>query len=175
MKKIVIIALLLVLSSFGVYAQRFAYVDSDYILKHIPEYNSAQKQLDALSEQWQKEVDIKFGNIEDMFKAYQADQVLLNSEMRKRREDEIVQKEQEAKEYQRAKFGFEGELFQVRSKLIKPIQERVSKAIQALADAQQLDMIFDKNSEITLLYANPRLDKSNDIITKLGYKPGTTK
>jgi outer membrane protein len=175
MKKIVIIALLLVLSSFGVYAQRFAYVDSDYILKHIPEYNSAQKQLDALSEQWQKEVDIKFGNIEDMFKAYQADQVLLNSEMRKRREDEIVQKEQEAKEYQRIKFRFEGELFQVRSKLIKPIQERVSKAIQALADAQQLDMIFDKNSEITLLYANPRLDKSNDIITKLGYKPGTTK
>jgi outer membrane protein len=175
MKKIVIIALLLVLSSLGSYAQRFAYVDSDYILKHIPEYNSAQKQLDALSEQWQKEVDIKFANIEDMFKAYQADQVLLTAEMRKKREDEIVQKEQEAKEYQRIKFGFEGELFQVRSKLIKPIQDRVSKAIQAIADAQQLDMIFDKNSEITLLYANPRLDRSNEIITKLGYKPGATK
>ena len=175
MKKIVIIALLLVLSSLGSYAQRFAYVDSDYILKHIPEYNSAQKQLDALSEQWQKEVDIKFANIEDMFKVYQADQVLLTAEMRKKREDEIVQKEQEAKEYQRIKFGFEGELFQVRSKLIKPIQDRVSKAIQAIADAQQLDMIFDKNSEITLLYANPRLDRSNEIITKLGYKPGATK
>ena len=175
MKKIVIIALLLVLSSLGSYAQRFAYVDSDYILKHIPEYNSAQKQLDALSEQWQKEVDIKFANIEDMFKAYQADQVLLTPEMRKKREEEIIQREQEAKEYQRIKFGFEGELFQVRSKLIKPIQDRVSKAIQAIADAQQLDMIFDKNSEITLLYANPRLDKSNEIITKLGYKPGATK
>jgi outer membrane protein len=175
MKKIVIIALLLVLSSLGSYAQRFAYVDSDYILKHIPEYNSAQKQLDALSEQWQKEVDIKFANIEDLFKAYQADQVLLNPEMRKKREEEIIQKEQEAKEYQRVKFGFEGELFQVRSKLIKPIQDRVSKAIQAIADAQQLDMIFDKNSDITLLYANPRLDKSNEIITKLGYKPGATK
>ena len=175
MKKIVIIALLLVLSSLGGYAQRFAYVDSDYILKHIPEYNSAQKQLDALSEQWQKEIDIKFATIEDMFKAYQADQVLLTGEMRKKREDEIVQKEQEAKEYQRLKFGFEGELFQVRSKLIKPIQDRVSKAIQAIADAQQLDMVFDKNSEITLLYANPRLDKSNEIITKLGYKPGATK
>jgi outer membrane protein len=175
MKKIVIIALLLVLSSLGGYAQRFAYVDSDYILKHIPEYNSAQKQLDALSEQWQKEIDIKFATIEDMFKAYQADQVLLTGEMRKKREDEIVQKEQEAKEYQRLKFGFEGELFQVRSKLIKPIQDRVSKAIQAIADAQQLDMVFDKNSEITLLYANPRLDKSNDVITKLGYKPGATK
>lgn len=175
MKKIVIIALLLVFSSVGGYAQRFAYVDSDYILKHIPEYNSAQKQLDALSEQWQKEVDNKFATIEDMFKAYQADQVLLSGEMRKKREDEIVKKEQEAKEFQRLKFGFEGELFQTRAKLIKPIQERVSKAIQAVADSQQLDMIFDKNSEITLLYANPRLDKSNDVITRLGYKPGTVK
>lgn len=175
MKKIVIIVLLLVLSSLGGYAQRFAYVDSDYILKHIPEYNSAQKQLDALSEQWQKEIDVKFATIEDMFKAYQADQVLLTGEMRKKREEEIVQKEQEAKEYQRLKFGFEGELFQVRSKLIKPIQDRVSKAIQAIADAQQLDMVFDKNSEITLLYANPRLDRSNDVITKLGYKPGAIK
>ncbi|WP_395626184.1 OmpH family outer membrane protein [Daejeonella sp.] len=175
MKKIVIIALLLVLSGVEGYAQRFAYVDSDYVLNYIPEYNSAQKQLDALSEQWQKEVDIKFAAIEDMFKAYQVDQVLLNGEMRKKREDEIIQKEQEAKEFQRLKFGFEGELFQVRSKLIKPIQDRVSKAVQSIAEAQQLDMIFDKNSEITLLYANPRLDKSNDVLTKLGYKPGTTK
>ena len=164
MKKIVIIALLLVLSSLGGYAQRFAYVDSDYILKHIPEYNSSQKQLDALSAQWQKEVDVKFASIEGMFKAYQADQVLLTDEMRKSRENEIVEKEKEAKEFQ---------LFQVRTKLIKPIQDRVSKAIQAVADAQQLDMIFDKNSEITLLYASPRLDKSNDVISKLGYKPGT--
>jgi len=174
MKKIVIIVLLLVLSSLGGYAQRFAYVDSDYILKHIPEYNSSQKQLDALSAQWQKEVDVKFAGIEGMFKAYQADQVLLTDEMRKSRENKIIEKEKEAKEFQRVKFGFEGELFQVRTKLIKPIQDRVSKAIQAVADAQQLDMIFDKNSEITLLYASPRLDKSNDVLIKLGYKPGTT-
>ena len=173
MKKIVIIALLLVLSGFGAFAQRFAYVDSEYILKHIPEYNSSQKQLDALSAQWQKDVDAKFAAIERLFKAYQADQVLLTEEMKKSRENEIIEKEKEAKEFQRGKFGFEGELFQVRTKLIKPIQERVSKAIQAVADAQQLDMIFDKNSEITLLYASPRLDKSNDVIMRLGYKPGT--
>ena len=173
MKKIVIIALILVLSSFGAFAQRFAYVDSEYILKHIPEYNSSQKQLDALSAQWQKDVDARFAAIEALFKAYQADQVLLSDEMRKKREDEIIEKEKEAKEFQRVKFGFEGELFQVRTKLIKPIQERVSKAIQGVADAQQLDMIFDKNSEITLLYASPRLDKSNDVIVRLGYKPGT--
>lgn len=173
MKKIIIIALLFVLSGYGAFAQRFAYVDSEYILKHIPEYNSSQKQLDALSAQWQKEVDAKFAAIEGLFKAYQADQVLLTEEMKKSRENEIIEREKEAKEFQRVKFGFEGELFQVRTKLIKPIQERVSKAIQAVADAQQLDMIFDKNSEITLLYASPRLDKSNDVITRLGYKLGT--
>ncbi len=173
MKRILIIALLLVFTGLGASAQRFAYVDSDYILKHIPEYNSSQKQLDALSAQWQKEVDAKFIAIERLFKAYQADQVLLTEAMRKTRENEIIEKEKEAKEFQRLKFGFEGELFQVRTKLIKPIQDRVSKAVQAVAEAQQQDMIFDKNSEITLLYASPRLDKSNDVITRLGYKPGT--
>lgn len=173
MKRILIIAVLLFFASTGTYAQRFAYVDSDYILKQIPEYNSSQKQMDALSAQWQKEVDAKFLAIDGLFKTYQADQVLMTEAMRKTRENEIIEKEKEAKEFQRLKFGFEGELFQLRTKLIKPIQERVAKAVQAVADAQQLDMIFDKNSEITLLYASPRLDKSNDVITKLGYKPGT--
>ena len=173
MKKILIIASLLAFTVLGAYAQRFAYVDSDYILKHIPEYNSSQKQLDALSLQWQKEVDSKFIAIESLFKAYQADQVLLTELMRKTRENEIIEKENEAKEFQRLKFGFEGELFQARTKLIKPIQDRVSKAVQAVAEAQQLDMLFDKNSEITLMYASPRLDKSNDVIIRLGYKPGT--
>lgn len=173
MKRILIIAVLLLFVSVGSYAQRFAYVDSDYILKHIPEYNSSQKQLDALSAQWQKEVDEKFITIEGLFKTYQADQVLLTEVMRKNRENEIIEKEKEAKEFQRLKFGFEGELFQLRTKLIKPIQDRVAIAVKAVADAQQLDMIFDKNSEITLLYASPRLDKSNDVITKLGYKLGT--
>ena len=173
MKRIIITCILIIFTTIGGFAQRFAYVDSDYILQHIPEYNSSQKQLDALSAQWQKDVDAKFADIENLFKAYQADQVLLTEDMRKRRESEIIQKERDAKEFQRLKFGFEGELFQVRTKLIKPIQDRVAKAIQAVADAQQLDMIFDKNSDITLLYASPRLDKSNDVIIRLGYKPGT--
>lgn len=172
MKKNFIAAAILIFTTIGAFAQRFAYVDSDYILKHIPEYTSSQKQLDALSALWQKDVDAKFADIEKLFKTYQADQVLLAEDMRKRRESEIIQKEKEAKEFQRVKFGFEGELFQQRTKLIKPIQDRVAKAIQAVADAQQLDMIFDKNSEITLLFASPRLDKSNDVIIRLGYKPG---
>ncbi|MHB1179357.1 MAG: OmpH/Skp family outer membrane protein [Daejeonella sp.] len=172
MKKL-ILGIILLFITISASAQRFAYVDSDYILKHIPEYTSSQKQLDALSAQWQKDVDAKFADIDKLFKAYQADQVLLTEDMRKRREAEIIERENAAKEFQRLKFGFEGELFQMRTKLIKPIQDRVSKAIQAVADAQQLDMIFDKTSEITLLYASPRLDKSNDVITRLGYKPGT--
>lgn len=173
MKKFFVTTLIIFFATAASFAQRFAYVDSEYILNHIPEYTSAQKQLDALSEQWQKEVDNRFSEIEKMYKAYQADQVLLSDEMRKRRENEIIEKEKEAKEFQRLKFGYEGELFQQRTRLIKPIQDRVAKAVQAVAENQQLDMIFDKNSEVMLLYASPRLDKSNDVITKLGYKPGS--
>lgn len=173
MKKIVLSLIMVLAFGLVAKAQRFVYVDSEYILKHIPEYNSAQKQLDALSEQWQKEVDDRFAEVEKLYKAYQADQVLLTDDMRKRRETEIMDKEKEAKEFQRQKFGFEGELFQQRSRLIKPIQERVAKAIRSLAEDQQLDVVFDKNSEVTMLYANTRLDKSNDVIVRLGYKPGT--
>jgi outer membrane protein len=173
MKKLTLTLLFVCAAVVSCMAQRFVYVDSEYILKHIPEYNSAQKQLDALSDQWQKEVDTKFADIEKLYKAYQADQVLLTDDMRKRREAEIVEKEKQAKEFQRQKFGFEGELFQQRSRLIKPIQERVAKAVQALAEDQQLDVVFDKGSDITMLYANARLDISNEVITRLGYKPGT--
>jgi outer membrane protein len=159
-------------ASTGVFAQRFAYVNSEYILEQIPEYVSAQKQLDALSIQWQDEVDARFAEIESLYQAYQQDQVVLNEALRRQREDEIVNKEKEVKDYQRQKFGFEGDLFKERVRLIEPIQERVSKAIQAIAESQNLDVILDKNSEVMMLYANPRLDKSDEVIVRLGYKPG---
>ena len=173
MRKFWLVCFFTVIAGASAFAQRFAYVDSEYILKHIPEYISAQKQLDALSQTWQKDVDTRFAEVEKMYKAYQADQVLLTDEMRKRRENEIVEKERAAKEFQRAKFGFEGELYQQRIKLIKPIQDRVAKAVEAVAENAQLDMIFDKNSNVIMLYASLRLDKSNDVITRMGYKPGT--
>ncbi len=171
MKKIFVLLAFLTLTTGFVFAQRIAYVDSEYILKHIPEYVSAQKRLDDMSVQWQGEVDKQYGEIERLYKAYQNDQVLLNDDMRKRREDEIVNKEREVKEFQKQKFGYEGELFQQRIRLISPIQERVAKAIQDIASAQGLDLILDKGSEVTFLFANPRLDKSDDVITKLGFKP----
>jgi len=174
MKKAVFMAVLLLASAVAVRAQRLAYVDSEYILKHIPEYVSAQKQLDDLATNWQEEVDKQYGEIEKLYKAYQNDQVLLNDDMRRRREDEIVNKEKEVKEYQRQKFGYEGELYKERIRLVKPIQERVAKAIQDVANNQGLDLILDKGSEVTFLYANPKLDKSGDVITRMGFKPDPT-
>lgn len=171
MKKIVFILALFISSVSAGYAQRLAYVDSDYILKHIPEYVSAQKHLDDLATNWQEEVDKQYGEIEKLYKAYQNDQVLLNDDMRRRREDEIVNKEKQVKEFQREKFGYEGELYKERIRLVKPIQDRVAQAIQDIANNQGLDIILDKGSEVTFLFANPKLDKSNDIITKLGFKP----
>ncbi|MGH2624276.1 MAG: OmpH family outer membrane protein, partial [Sphingobacterium sp.] len=106
--------------------------------------------------------------------AYQAEQAKLTPDLRRRREDEIVNKEKVVKDFQRGKFGMEGELFQQRENLMKPIQTRVEKAIQAIAAEQQLDFILDKRSEVSFLYANPKLDKSNEVIIKLGLKPNSS-
>lgn len=172
MKRILFTIAIALISVTGAFAQRFAYVDSDYILRHVPEYASSQKQLAALSDQFQKEVDGRFQEIDRLYKAYQADQVLMTADMKKRREAEIVDKEKAAKDFQRSKFGPDGELSQRSSALVKPIQDRVSKAIQAVAEGENLDMIFDKNSEVMMLYANPRYNKSDAVITRLGLKPG---
>jgi outer membrane protein len=172
MKKIILLLAFTFTAFTGAFAQRFAFVDSDYILKHIPEYAAAQKQIATLSDQWQKEVDARFQEIDRLYKAFEADRVLMTADMKKRREAEIADKEKSVKEFQRQKFGPDGELSKKSSSLIKPVQERLSKAIQAVAESEDLDMIFDKNSEVIMLYANPRYDKSADVITKLGLKPG---
>jgi outer membrane protein len=173
MKKYILLAFVLC-STLGAFAQKFAYVDSEYILKHLPEYKSAISQLEVASKQWQVEVDKNFAEIDKMYKTYQADQVLLTDDMRKRRENEIIEKEKQAKEYQRQKFGPDGELFQSRDKFLKPIQEKVADAVKQIAKAKYLDFIFDKSSEATMMiYASSNYDISNDVIVKLGYKPGT--
>lgn len=169
-KRIIFLLVFTLVSITAAQAQRFAYVDSDFILKRMPEYASAQKQLEALSAQWQKEVDNHFQEIDRLYKALQADQVLLTVDMKKRREAEIADKERSAKDFQRQKFGPEGELAARSNTAIKPIQDKISKAIQAVAESDNLDMIFDKNSEVIMLYANPRYDKSADVLTRLGIK-----
>jgi outer membrane protein len=171
MKKIILV-IFLTFAAFTTFAQRFAYVDSDYILKHIPEYAAAQKQLAALTDQWQKEVDAKSQEIERMYKAFEADKILMTADMKKRREAEISDKEKEVRDFQRQKFGPDGQLAKKSTELIKSVQDRLTKAIQAVAESENLDMIFDKNSEVIMLYANPHYDKSADVITRLGLKPG---
>jgi outer membrane protein len=174
MKRIILITGFTFITLTAAFAQRFAFVDSDYILKHMPEYASAQKQLEALSAQWQKDVDTRFQELDRLDRAFQADQVLMTADMKKRREAEIADKERSAKDFQRLKFGPDGELAQRSNAIIKPIQDKMAKAIQAEAESENLDMIFDKNSEVMMLYANPRYDKSNEVLTRMGLKPGTS-
>jgi outer membrane protein len=119
--------------SFSVQAQKYAYVDTDYILSNIPEYKSAQQQVDNLSVQWQKEIEAKYAEIDKMYKAFQAEQILLTEEMKKKRENEIIAKEKEVKELQKSRFGVDGELFKKRQELVKPIQDKVYNAIKQLA------------------------------------------
>ncbi|MBI1307147.1 MAG: OmpH family outer membrane protein [Bacteroidetes bacterium] len=149
-------------------AQNFAYVDTDYILNQIPEYKSAQKKINELAETWQKELDKKYDDIDKMYKAYNVEKVLLNSEQQKQREADIVTKEKEAKKYQQDKFGFEGELFKKREELIKPIQDRVYEAIQKIANKNKLDFIFDKSGDLVMLFSNNRFDKSDEVLEELG-------
>jgi outer membrane protein len=153
------------------YAQKFAYVDTEYILSLLPDYKSAQKKLNEIAEQWQKEVDAKYEGIDKMYKEYQAEKILLTPEQQKVREDEIISKEKEAKKFQQDKFGYEGELFKKRQELVKPIQDKVFETIQKIAKDDALDFIFDKSSDMTMLFSNAKYDKSDNVLTALGVAP----
>ena len=173
MKQIVVV--FLILFATALQAQKFAYVDTEYILKNIPEYSEAQKQLDALSEQWQKKVEKKYEEIDKMYQDFQAEEILLTESMKNKRREEIIKKEQEAREFQKEKFGVDGELFKKRKELVKPIQEKIYKAIQETANIGKYAVIFDKAGEATMVYSNPKYDKSDDVLRRMGYKPGEEK
>lgn len=169
MKKLILIACLC-LFCFTTQAQKFAYVDSDYILERVPEYQSAQEQLDKLTLSWQEDIEQLYQEIDQLYKKYQADQILLTQDMKVKRENEIINKEKAAKELQRKRFGPEGDLFTKRQELVKPIQDKIYNAIQDLATEKRFGVIFDKSGELSMLFADPDLDKSDDILRMLGYK-----
>ncbi|MCB9360531.1 MAG: OmpH family outer membrane protein [Flavobacteriales bacterium] len=156
-------------------AQKFAYVDTEYILSNIPEYKEAQEELDKLSIEWQKQLERRYSEIDKMYKNYQAEQILLTEDMKIKREEEIIKKEKEAKEYQKLKFGVEGELFQKRQELVKPVQDKVYQAVQDVANISSLDIVFDKSSGLTVLFSNAKYNKSDAVLKKMGYKPGESK
>ncbi len=157
-------------ASFSVQAQRYAVIDSKYILEMIPDYKNAQKRLDEFSQVWQQELDQKQAAVDKMFKDYDAEQVMLPDNLKQKREDELFNKEKELRDLQRKRFGFEGDLFKKRQELIKPIQDRVYNAVQKLAIDKQYDFILDKSEGITVIFADPKLDKSEDVLKNLGVK-----
>ncbi|MFC2137375.1 OmpH family outer membrane protein [Bacteroidota bacterium] len=162
-----IIGLFTVITGFS---QKYAFVDTDYILSHIPTYKAAQDQLDKFSGEWQREIEGKYKEIDDLYKAYQSEKVLLSEEMKKKREDEIINKEKAVKDLQRKYFGQEGELYQKRQDLVKPIQDEIYNAVKELAAEGSYAVIFDTAEGLTVLYYNPKFDVSDEILQKLGYK-----
>ncbi|MCF8464774.1 MAG: OmpH family outer membrane protein [Flavobacteriales bacterium] len=156
-------------------AQRFGYVDSNYILENIPEYQNKQKELNEISVQWQDEIEKMYAEIDRMYKDFQAEQILLTDDMKRKREDQIIEKEKEAKEKQKQRFGFQGDLFQKRQQFTKPIQDKVYAAIKEIADARGYAVIFDKAGTLTMLYTSEKYDLSEDILDALGHSSKTTK
>ena len=164
-----ILSIMLFLSAFAfTYAQKYAYVDTDYILENIPEYTDALDLLDDLSVKWQKEIEVKFAEIDQLYNDYQAEAILLPEDIKKKREEEIIQKEKEAKELQKQKFGRDGELFQKRKELVQPIQEKIYNAIEEIATVRNFAFVFDKGGSLTILFANPKFDISDDILDEVG-------
>ena len=169
MKKIFLFACIL---SFAAVcqAQRYAIIDTKYILDKMPDYKLAQKNLDDVAANWQKEIDVLQQELDRMYKDYDAEQVMLTEDLRKKREDQLFVKEKNLRDLQRNRFGFEGDLFKRRQELIKPIQDKVYNAVQKLAVQRGYDFILDKSEGITVIFADPKLEKSEDVLRELGVK-----
>jgi len=170
MKKVLIILLSCMVMSAGINAQRYAVIDTKYILGKLPEYKTAQQKLDEFSKQWQQEIDQKSAELDKMYKDYDAEQVMLSDDLKKKREDELFNADKALKDLQRKRFGYEGDVFKKRQELIKPIQDRVYNAVQKLAVSKLYDFILDKSEGITVIFADPKLDKSDDVLKELGVK-----
>ena len=159
------------LLSAGVNAQsRYAIIDTRYILDKMPDYSKAQKQLDSITAGWQKEIDTKQADLDKMYKDYDAEQVMLSDDLKKKREDQLFNKEKDLRDLSRKRFGFEGDLFKKRQELIKPIQDKVYNAVQKLAVQRGYDFVLDKSGGITIIFADPKLDKSEDVLRELGVR-----
>jgi outer membrane protein len=150
-------------------AQKFALIDMEYILKNIPAYEMTNEQLSRLSEKWQGEIEVLQQEAQNMYKNYQSELVFLSAEMKSKREEEIIKKEQEAQELKRKYFGAEGELYKKRESLMKPIQDEIYEAVKAISEDKGYQMIVDRASAMTIFYASPQIDISNEVLAKLGY------
>ena len=169
MKKFALVLLLTVIGAIGANAQKFALVDMEYILRNVPSYEMASEQLNQLSQRWQREIENIGTEAQTMYQSYLADKVFLTDDQAKAREQEIANKEKEATELRRRYFGPEGELYQKQQTLLRPIQDDVYNAIKRVAEERGYQAVFDRASSSEIIYASPRIDISNEVLTKLGY------
>lgn len=170
MKKTLLLLIAFVGLAVASQAQRYAIIDTKYILSKIPEYRDADKKLQLVGEQWQKEIDDKQAQLDKMYKNYEAEAFMLTDELKKKREDELFTREKEVRELQKRRFGYEGDLFKERQKLVKPVQDKVYNAVQKMAISKAYDFVLDKSEGITIIFADPKLDKSEDVLKELGIK-----
>lgn len=169
MKRVLLIACLLGTSALG-FSQKYAIIDTRYILDKMPDYKDAQKQLDDVTAAWQKEIDTKQTELDKMYKDFEAEQVMLSDDLKKKREDQLFNKEKDLRDLQRKRFGFEGDLFKKRQELVKPIQDKVYNAVQKISVLRGYDFVLDKSEGITIIFADPKLDKSEDVLRELGIR-----
>jgi len=169
MKRIILIISIVVLGSFAASAQKFAMVDMEYIMKNVPSFEMANEQLNQLSQRWQKEIEAKSKEAENLYQSYLADKVFLTEEQIKKREQEVVAKEKEVTDLRAKYFGPEGELSKKRESLLKPIQDDVYEAVKKVAKERGLQAVFDRASASDIIFATPQIDVSNDVLAKLGY------
>ena len=169
MKKILLLTCLLGFGIWG-FSQKYAIIDTRFILDKMPEYKAAQTKLDDIAAGWQKEIDSMQSQLDKMYKDYDAEQVMLSDDLKKKREDQLFSKERGLRDLQRKRFGFEGDLFKKRQELIKPVQDKVYNAVQQIASQRGYDFILDKSEGITVIFADPKLDKSEDVLRELGVR-----
>ncbi|MEJ8817082.1 OmpH family outer membrane protein [Lacibacter sp. H407] len=170
MKTFLLAAFSFMLTAFTANAQRYAIIDTKYILDKIPEYRGANTKLEEMADAWQKEIDLMQADLDKMYRQLETEKVMLTPELLKKREDEIFNKEKTVRDLQRRRFGFEGDYFRKKQELVKPIQDKVYNAVQRLATERLYDFILDKSEGITVIFADPKLDKSDDVLKILGVK-----
>jgi len=169
MKRTALVLTLVFWASLG-FGQRFAYIDTEYILENIPEFKAAEQELEQLSLRWQDEIEQLFGEVDRLYREYQAEAPLLPEDLRRRREENIIERERRAKEMQMQRFGRDGDLFQKRQELVKPIQDKIFSAVEELATRENYAVIFDKAGSTTMIFTDVRFDLSDQVLRNLGYR-----
>ena len=167
MKKF-ILALFLFFGTTFVFGQKYAYIDSDYILENVPEYKDAKEKLDKLADRWTKEIEERYAILKTKKDNFSREEVLLPAEEKQKRKDEIVKMETEAMEMQKMRFGVKGDYFQKRQELVKPIQDKVFDAMQTVASKKAYTFVFDKANQSNLVYADPKMEISDAILKEMG-------